>query len=209
MHNPWEDINLKDYENHMSLENVFQLQSMNNIMKEQFYSYDIDTVMILGIAGGNGLEHIDKQKFKLVYGVDINKDYLNECAKRYSILGDIFRPICVDLMDNALQLPSAQLLVANLLVEYIGYECFQNIVKIVQPQYVSCVIQINTETSFVSDSPYLHIFDRLDEVHHQIEEDTLTTCINKVGYTKKLTSKIGLPNGKKLLRMDFVRINGN
>ena len=55
MHNPWEDINLKDYENHMSLENVFQLQSMNNIMKEQFYSYDIDTVMILGIAGGNGL----------------------------------------------------------------------------------------------------------------------------------------------------------
>ena len=151
MHNPWEDINLKDYENHMSLENVFQLQSMNNIMKEQFYSYDIDTVMILGIAGGNGLEHIDKQKFKLVYGVDINKNYLNECAKRYSILGDIFRPICVDLMDNALQLPSAQLLVANLLIEYIGYECFQNIVKIVQPQYVSCVIQINTETSFVSD----------------------------------------------------------
>ena len=37
MANPWEEISLSNYENHMKL----------------------DSVMILGIAGGNGLEHID------------------------------------------------------------------------------------------------------------------------------------------------------
>lgn len=29
--------------------------------------------MILGIAGGNGLEHVDTEKLNKVYGVDINQ----------------------------------------------------------------------------------------------------------------------------------------
>lgn len=40
MHNPWEDIDLNDYEGHMSLDSVYQLQVLSQIMKEQFYSYD-------------------------------------------------------------------------------------------------------------------------------------------------------------------------
>ena len=34
MKNPWENISLDDYENHMSLDSVMQLQAMNSIMKE-------------------------------------------------------------------------------------------------------------------------------------------------------------------------------
>lgn len=70
MNNPWLEINLDDYENHMSLDSVFQLQTMNKIMKEQFYAHSVKTMMILGIAGGNGLEHVDKKIFDKVYGVD-------------------------------------------------------------------------------------------------------------------------------------------
>lgn len=36
MANPWEEIRLDDYENHMSLENVYQLQVLNEMMREQF-----------------------------------------------------------------------------------------------------------------------------------------------------------------------------
>ena len=205
MSNPWKDIDLNAYESHMSLESVYQLQSMNEMMKEQFDSYDAHSVMILGIAGGNGLEHIDKDKFLSVYGVDINQDYLNECLKRYSSLGDIFKPVCADLSDDSIQLPCTDLLVANLLIEYIGYDCFKNVVKKVNPEYISCIIQINTEESFVSDSPYLHVFDRLDEVHHQMEENQLINSLQKIGYTKKFTNERELPNGKKLVRIDFVR----
>ena len=67
--NPWKDILLSDYENHMSLESVQQLQVLNKLMKQQFYTYDIDSIMILGVAGGNGLEHIDPKKIEKVYGV--------------------------------------------------------------------------------------------------------------------------------------------
>ena len=202
--NPWKDIDLTDYENHMSLKNVYQLQTMNQMMNEQFSSHDAESVMILGIAGGNGLEHIDKAKFKSVFGVDINQEYLNECKKRFVALGDVFKPICVNLLDENLQLPCADLLVANLLIEYIGYECFQRVLKRVKPKYISCIIQINTETSFVSDSPYLHVFDRLDEVHHQMEESKLIKAMQEIGYTKRMVDEKDLPNGKKLVRLDFV-----
>ena len=64
MSNPWKDISLSDYENHMSLDSVMQLQSMNQTMKSQLEDYDVHTVMILGISGGNGLEHIDIEKYQ-------------------------------------------------------------------------------------------------------------------------------------------------
>ena len=39
--NPWKKILLSDYENHMSLESVAQLQALNRIMKEQFCIYEM------------------------------------------------------------------------------------------------------------------------------------------------------------------------
>lgn len=75
MHHPWEDIELDDYEKHMSLDSVYQLQAMNQMMKEQFYAYPAKSMMLLGIAGGNGLEHIHANSFEHIYGVDINAKY--------------------------------------------------------------------------------------------------------------------------------------
>lgn len=207
MNNPWETIALSDYENHMSLKNVYQLQVLNRMMGEQLAVYDADTVMILGIAGGNGLEHINREKTSKVYGVDVNPAYLAQCRKRYAALGDTLETICADLLDEHLQLPSARLLIADLLVEYIGYECFQKVVCKVAPQVVSCIIQINTDDSFVSDSPYLHAFDGLAEVHHQMSEDGLTACMTGIGYRLNGTVEQGLPNGKKLVRLDFIRLS--
>lgn len=205
MSNPWQEIKLDDYENHMSLESVYQLQMLNEMMREQFLAYDVASIMILGIAGGNGLEHIDKERIRKVYGVDVNQSFLSACKKRYEELGDVFEAICADLLEDGLQLPEADLLVANLLIEYIGYECFQKVVGLVKPRYVSCIIQINTGDSFVSDSPYLHAFDCLEEVHHQMEEDRLVNCMSEIGYRKTEHFEQELPNGKKFVRIDYSR----
>lgn len=203
MSNPWEEIDLNDYESHMSLESVYQLQVLNEMMQEQFFTYDIKTIMVLGIAGGNGLEHINSGKFDKVYGVDVNQKYLDACKKRYPELQGVFETICVDLLYDNLQLPRAELMVVNLLIEYIGYECFQKVVELVKPQYVSCIIQINTSDSFVSDSPYLHAFDSLSEVHHQMEEKPLINCMREIGYSMQQRKERELPNGKKFIRIDF------
>ena len=206
MDNPWKDISLSDYENHMSLDSVHQLQAMNLIMKDQFEAYPVDTAMVLGIAGGNGLEHVRCDKYKTVYGVDINEDYLKAVSERYSSLNGVLECLQIDLINECDKLPEADLVIANLLIEYIGYEAFVNAMMRVRPQYISCVIQINIdEDQWVSDSPYLHAFDRLDEVHHQMEEQALTDAVEEAGYKKILVKSNPLPNGKALLRIDFER----
>lgn len=205
--NPWEEISLETYEKHMSLDSVKQLQLMNRIMKSQFEDYPVDTVMILGIAGGNGLEHIDIKKYKNVYGVDINELYLKETQKRYSNLADILQCLHLDIVCETEKLPQSQLLVANLLIEYIGYDAFVRAVNIINPEYISCVIQINTdEEMWVSDSPYIHAFDGLDEIHHQMESNVLNEKMNSIGFKLILQDMTELPNSKALVRLDYQKM---
>ncbi len=204
MANPWEEISLDDYENHMSLDSVRQLQALDAIMEAQFADYPVSTAMVLGVAGGNGLGHISREKYSRVYGIDINEGYLRAVSERYAGLSGVLECRCLDLVSDAEILPQAQLLIADLLIEYIGYPAFQRAVRQAAPEYVSCVIQINAgEGEWVSDSPYLHAFDRLDEVHHQMAEPELTAAMEETGYELLLHSSFPLPNGKSLERLDY------
>lgn len=205
MKNPWEEIPLTDYENHMKLDSVMQLQAMNEMMKGQFDTYPISSIMIFGVAGGNGLEHIQKDKFERVYGVDINSSYLQAVIQRYPELNGLMECLCINLIDETNKLPKADMVIANLLIEYIGYECFQKAVRQVNPKYVSCIIQINIEDNWVSDSPYLHVFDGLEQVHHQMEAHALENTMLEIGYHVIKTWEHLLPNGKKLVQIDFKR----
>lgn len=206
MSNPWEEISLHEYESHMSLESIMQLQTMNKIMLNQLYHYSVSTVMILGIAGGNGLNHIDVSRIKKVYGVDINKDYLHDCIKRYPKLKNIFQPILCNLLDDNIVLPKAELVIANLFIEYVGYEKFKQALQCVCPRYVSIIIQINNDNNFVSNSPYSHTFDCLEEVHQQIDRDELIKSMREIQYSHVYESKTALPNGRALLRIDFEKV---
>ena len=203
--NSWNNIDLDDYENHMKLDSVKQLQVMNNIMYDQFYSYNTPNIMILGIAGGNGLNHINADKIEKVYGIDINKDYLDECKKIYPNLDNIFCPLQIDLQDEDAVFPNADIVIANLLIEYIGYDNFKRVIKKVNPTYVSCLIQINQDSTFVSDSPYLDVFKDLDQIHHQMSEEELTQSMQSINYNMIYINESELPNGKKLVRLDYKR----
>ena len=101
MNNPSEEISLDDYENHMRLDTVKQLQAMNTIMKKQFAAYPVETAMILGVAGGNGLEHIRTDKYRRVYGVDINSAYLDAVRERYPQLAGVLQCLHLDLVNEA------------------------------------------------------------------------------------------------------------
>lgn len=205
MINPWEEISLTDYENHMKLDSVMQLQAMNEMMKGQFDAYPVSSVVILGIAGGNGLEHIRKEKIEKVYGVDINSSYLDKVIIRYPYLDGILECICINLINETDKLPKADMVIANLLIEYIGYECFQKTIQHINPTYISCIIQINLEDNWVSDSPYLHVFDKLEQVHHQIQQQALEKAMLEIDYHIISTLEYMLPNSKKLVQLDFGR----
>lgn len=206
MDNPWENISLDDYENHMKLDSVKQLQTLNSMMKDQFEAYPVNSAMVLGVAGGNGLEHVSNDKYELVYGVDINSDYLKAAAERHNDLSDVLKCLKIDLINEPEKLPNAKLVIADLLIEYIGYPAFKKAISVIDPQYVSCIIQINTDVEcWVSDSPYIHSFDSLDAVHNQMEESALIKAMDEIGFENICKSSEALPNGKSFIRLDFSR----
>ena len=206
MKNPWNEIRLDTYEAHMSLNSVRQLQALNALMGDQLAAYPVRTAMILGVAGGNGLEHVRREKYDAVYGVDLNREYLHAALARFPELDGVLRLLELDLTRDAEKLPRAELVIADLLIEYIGYAAFRRVIRQVFPRFVSCVIQINTDAEeWVSDSPWLHAFDGLDAIHHQMEPAALSEKMAEIGYRPILRSAAPLPNGKQLLRLDYGR----
>lgn len=210
MSNPWENIPLKAYENHMSLADVAQLQALNRIMRTQLAAWPkAVSVTILGIAGGNGLEHCG-DNLGIVTGIDVNQEYLAECRRRFGrALGSRLQLKHMDLTDEDARLEPADLLIADLLIEYIGVRTFCKRISEVQAEYVSCVIQSSgVGEEFISQSPYQEQLKAIGELHRDVSADELCAGLMELNYVCILECAEKLPNGKRLVRLDFRRGEG-
>lgn len=206
MNNPWKEVALDDYENHMALNSVFQLQTLADIMREQFSAFPITSAAVLGVAGGNGLDALnDLPSIKITYGVDINASYLEASAARYPMLAGRYSTVLADINDDCSCLPHAELVIANLFIEYVGCANFEKAIRVMEPEYVSCVIQIDPAESFVSDSPYTDKLEVLDSVHAAVDGNQLIRALDGIGYKVIDSKETPLPNGKVFRRMDFKR----
>lgn len=206
--NPWRNVALADYEGHMSRSNVMQLQTLDRIMKEQFHDYPIESVAILGIAGGNGLGNLSVlPTIKHIIGIDINLEYLEASKSRYPELSDRYETLLADICEDSIELPQVDMVVANLFVEYVGCKVFADAVCRMSPRYVSCVIQIDPAESFVSDTPYSTKLAVLDSVHSTVNHSELTEAMHSHGYDRKSVFMTDLPNSKRFMRLDYCRAN--
>ena len=208
MKNPWEKIDLEVYEKHMSHDNVYQLQKLNEIMKEQFQDNKHENVGVLGVAGGNGLNNIDISNVRKVFAIDVNREYLNVCRERYDYMGEILETICRDINDKEFSFPKTDLIVCNLIIEYIGEEQFVAIVERNKEniKLISCVIQDNEKNSFVSDSEYSSHFTPIASINHDINDNKLKNLFAKIGFNCVKTKNYNLPNNKSFIRMDFKKV---
>ncbi|WP_105616292.1 class I SAM-dependent methyltransferase [Vallitalea okinawensis] len=204
--NPWEQVDINIYEKHMKSNNVMQLQKLNDIMGNQL-KYNKPFVGILGVAGGNGLNHIDTLITKKVYGIDINKEYLEICKSRYCELRDILETIHSDLSDDTIALPFTNLLICNLVIEYIGVKQFCKIIERNSDyiEVISCVIQKNNGDYFVSHTDEGKDLHKLEAVHHDIKEFALTKELIDLNFQCILREKYALPNSKEFIRLDYIK----
>ncbi|MGW9030356.1 hypothetical protein ACWGQ5_41000 [Streptomyces sp. NPDC055722] len=100
------------------------------------------------------------------------------------------------------------LLVANLIVEYVGVEEFvafaaANARSI---DVLSCVIQRNDAAGFVSSTDHSSSFDGLVSVSSDIDPETLTSAMSDAGFVALGRCEYPLPSGKALVRQDFQTI---
>jgi hypothetical protein len=103
----------------MGRDNAQQLSALSELFQRALDICVPDSVAVLSIAGGNGLEHVNDATVRRVVGVDINARYLDEVRRRFGTHPNL-ELHCVDLSENALRIPPAALVHEALFFEHTG-----------------------------------------------------------------------------------------
>jgi SAM-dependent methyltransferase len=142
--NPWLALPLEDYEGHMGSAAVDQLVPLADLFGEALARLRPRSVAVLGVAGGNGLEHVDGTSTTRVVAIDVNQAYLDATRARFPELGGL-ELHCADLTrDQPLDVEPVSLVHAALVFEHAGIErCLEHAVALVAPGgHLSVVLQL-------------------------------------------------------------------
>ena len=202
MINPWESVTSKDYEGHMRF--LGQDVLLNSIFKQQVSDSSYNTIGIIGIGCGNGLEHVHADA--VVYGYDINGVFLETCRRRYSSSFRQFILRDVDLTQEETRIEPCDLMICNLVVEFIGLSCLISLVKSALPIKVSIVLQLakGSDTA-VSQSPYSSRLEDLASIWKPVHPEDLLSAFSEIGYHNTFEHIYFLNQDRSFLRMDFSR----
>src|SRR5437016_14496355 len=110
MSNLWLAVPLSEYEPHMGSVEVQQLGVLSDLFAEAIGCCHPFSIAVLGIAGGNGLDHIDGSITARVVGLDLNPLYLDAVRQRYSSLS------CLELHCGVLSDPRVDLELGRLVL---------------------------------------------------------------------------------------------
>jgi len=144
--NPWLALPLEDYERHMGSDDVNQLGPLADLFGEALARLRPRSLAVLGVAGGNGLEHVDGSRTVRVVGIDVNPGYLAVTRQRFPDLRGL-ELVCADLASEAVEIEPVALVHAALVFEHAGTgRCLDSAVSLVAPGgHLSVVLQIPTE----------------------------------------------------------------
>lgn len=81
--NPWLDISISDYVNHMSSSEVMQYQLINECFKDVLNKYEPKKIFVPGCTIGNGFENIKWENIESIVALDINPEYISLLRNRY------------------------------------------------------------------------------------------------------------------------------
>src|SRR5207237_446362 len=103
----------------MEAPGVQQLSALSQLFARVLHEYRPSSVAVLGIAGGNGLEHIAHSSVERVVGVDVNSNYLKEVSQRYSGVAAL-EIHCVDITNQRVPAQPVDVVHAALIFEHTG-----------------------------------------------------------------------------------------
>ncbi len=207
MSNAWLDIPLEDYEGHMASAEVRQLTGLSELFKCALDYCRPESVAVLGIAGGNGLEQIDPSVTRRTAGVDINQQYLDEVHRRFGMLPglELHRR---DLTKPLLDLSPVAMVHAALIFEHIGMDvALENALALVLPGgKLSIVLQLaSEEEQGVTPTRYTPI-QTLKKDFELIDRDELQLVLRSKAFKLLAQKNRSLPRGKALWLGVFGRI---
>ena len=197
MSNPWLSIPLAEYEGHMKSAEVQQLNVLSELFAEALSCCSPESVAVLGIAGGNGLEHIDGNITRRIVGLDVNPLYLDEVRRRYAGKCDL-ELHCLDLAVQHVDLEPVRLVHAALVLEHAGVGlCLENALSLVAPAgYLSAVLQLPSASDpTVGASPFSSI-QRLESPFSLIDPAWFRERLGERGFSLMRETRRSLVSGK-------------
>lgn len=199
MSSPWLSIPLQDYEGHMGSTGVRQLTVLAELFKCALASCLPESVAVLGVAGGNGLEQIDGANTKRTVGVDINQPYLDEVQQRFGTLTGL-ELHCLDLADRDFSLPPVALAHAALIFEHVGLGlALENALSVIAPGgRLSVVLQLPSEIEQDVASTSYPSIQKLKQNFALIDIMEFQRLLGQKGFELVEQEKRSLPAGKAL-----------
>jgi SAM-dependent methyltransferase len=103
----------------MTASNVDQARLLADVFSTVLQKFRPPSVAVIGCAGGNGFERIDPAVTGRVVGVDINPEYLDATARRYSGRFEDLVLCNADIAGEELQGEPVDLIYAALIFEHV------------------------------------------------------------------------------------------
>jgi hypothetical protein len=162
--NPWLALPLEDYEGHMGSAGVNQLVPLADLFGEALVRLRPRSVAVLGVAGGNGLQHIDGTLTSRVVGIDVNPGYLAATKDRFPDLRGL-ELHCADLERDVLDVEPVSLVHAALVFEHAGMDrCLDNALSLVAAGgHLSVVLQLPSEALAVTATAFTSMATLADD----------------------------------------------
>ena len=182
------------------------MDALSNLFADALACCRPESVAILGIAGGNGLERIDGNITRRIVGLDVNPLYLEAVRRRFAAGYDL-ELHSVDLAEEIAPLEPVHLVHAALVFEHAGVgRCLENALSLVAPGgALSAVLQLPSESEAnVGASPFPSM-QSLGSHFSLIDPAWFREKLEHSGFRLKHQSRLALPAGKGFWMGVFVR----
>lgn len=206
MPSAWLDVPLADYEGHMGAPQVAQLEALAEMFGEALTACLPDSLAVVGVAGGNGLDRVDRTQTRRTVGLDLCDTYLDAVRARHGDLPGL-ELHCVDLAETELQLEPVAMVYAALIFEHAGVgRCLDNTLRLVKPggTFVA-LLQLPSETAAAVAATGFESLQKLAADFQLIEPAWLVSAVTRRGFSLRSETRRPVVSGKSFWMGTFVR----
>jgi hypothetical protein len=176
---------------------VAQAQTLSRLTKVYLRLLRPGKVIFVGIAGGNGLEHIDPADTTSVIGIDISQHYLKETFARFGRRIPGLRLLKLDIAKRQPTIVRADMIWAALVLEYTGVRSALDFAANNLRSGGSLVVTIQCNNGVTAVSPTgITTVQSAAALYHAVEEEELLGAAAGMNLAVTHREESFLPNRK-------------
>ncbi len=197
--NPWLSVPAADYEGHMGSPGVRQLEFLSRVFGELVREFGPESLVVLGCATGNGLEHIERGRVRRLVGLDINAEYLEICRKRHAENIPGLELVCADFASFDLESDSIDFVHAALFFEYVDpAAAVEKISRWLKPRGIlAVVLQLPSDSCGKVSKTDFESVKVLEPVIHLVDPELFGRLVREHGFSEVRSARETLASGKE------------